>query len=201
LLPAVLDHSTPLEDIAKCLLYFDSENACRLIVQSLRKCLPPHLRSCVHAFSSDLSEKGKQQCWGHFKKGEIRILCATDAAGMGCDVPDVQYVVTFQIPKSLSTVGQRWGRAGRDRTTQGVCILLVPKWAFRPDDANVPSTLNTAVQNLQRGRTGRKVPGAESKRDTIKRAKLDNKLEAFVNVKHPGQLFFYLRFHSIDSFP
>lgn len=151
LLPAVLDGTTPLEDIAKCLLYFDSENACHLAVQSLRKCLPPHLRSCVHVFSSDLSEKGKQQCWAHFKKGETRILCATDAAGMGCNVLDVKYVVTFGILKSLSTVGQRWGRAGRDRTTQSVCLLLVPKWAFRPDNANVPSTLNPAIQHLQRG--------------------------------------------------
>ena len=191
LLPAVLDCSTPLEDIPKCLLYFDSENACRLTVQALRKCLPPHLRSCVHAFSSDLSEKGKQQCWEHFKKGKIRILCATDAAGMGCNVPDVQYVITFDIPKSLSTVGQRWGRAGRDRTTQGICILLVPKWAFRPNDANVPSILNPAIQHIQHGR--RRVPGAESKKDTIKQAKLDSKLETFINIKHPGQLFFFLK--------
>jgi superfamily II DNA helicase RecQ len=66
LLPAVLDGNTPLENISKCLLYFDSENACHLVVQLLHKCPPPHLRSCVHAFSSDLSEKGKQQCWGHF---------------------------------------------------------------------------------------------------------------------------------------
>lgn len=108
---------------------------------------------------------------------------------MGCDVPDVQYVVTFDIPKSLRTVGQRWGHAGRDRTTQGICILLVPKWAFQPDDANIPSILNPAIQHIQRGH--RRVSGAESKQDTIKRAKLDSKLETFINIKHPGQLFFF----------
>ncbi|KJA16001.1 hypothetical protein HYPSUDRAFT_95538, partial [Hypholoma sublateritium FD-334 SS-4] len=102
-----------IDDIDKTILYFDSEAACRGAVQFLRKLLPQHLRPCAHAFSSDLSEAAKQQCWAQFQKGEIRILCATDAAGMGCNVPDVKYVVTFNVPKSTTTVGQRWGRAGR----------------------------------------------------------------------------------------
>ena len=39
-----------------------------------------------------------------FKTGEICVICATDAAGMGCNVSDVKYVVSFGIPKSVSTV-------------------------------------------------------------------------------------------------
>jgi superfamily II DNA helicase RecQ len=47
--------------------------------------------------------------------GCIHILCATDAAGMGCNVPDVRYSVIFGCPKSLSVIAQRWGRAACDR--------------------------------------------------------------------------------------
>jgi len=183
ILPQALNDTTLLDAIAKCLLYFDSENACRLAVQFIRKCLPAHLRSCVQAFSSNMSEAAKKRCWELFKSGEIRIICATDAAGMGCNIPNVKYVISFGIPKSVGTVAQRWGRAGRDRKTDGVCLLLVPKWAFRPDKSAV------ATHALQRGR--QKAP--ETKTDTLKRARLDTTLETFINIgssEPPGLIIF-----------
>ncbi|KAF8816642.1 P-loop containing nucleoside triphosphate hydrolase protein [Phlegmacium glaucopus] len=177
LLPGILDGGTKLEDIRKSLLYFDSEAACREAVQFLRKVLPPHLRSCVHAFSSDISEKGKKAAWAKFQCGEYRILCATDAAGMGCNVPDIEYVVSFGVPKSksLSTVAQRWGRGGRDRETQAVCFLLLPKWAFRPAPAHA-----LIHQHLERGRKTKRAE--ESKKDMLQRANLDERLENFINI-------------------
>ncbi|KAI0691454.1 P-loop containing nucleoside triphosphate hydrolase protein, partial [Cerioporus squamosus] len=131
ILPSHLDATTAPRDVPKTLLYFNSEMACREATETLRKCLPRHLRSVVYAFSSSLSEKAKRRDWDAFALGEVRILCATDAAGMGCNVPDIRYVVVFHPPPSLSVLAQRWGRAGRDRTTPAVCLLLVPKWAFR----------------------------------------------------------------------
>lgn len=173
ILPQVLNDTTLLEAISKSLLYFDSENACRRAVQFIRKCLPAHLRSCVQAFSSDMSEAAKKRCWELFTTGEIRIICATDAAGMGCNIPDVKYIISFGIPKSVGTVAQRWGRAGHDRKTESVCLLLVPKWAFRPGKPAVPAH----IQHLQRGRQ----KGLETKADTLKRARLDPSLELFIN--------------------
>ena len=188
ILPQVLYDMTLLNAIEKCILYFDSENACRQAVQFIRKCLPAHLRSCVQAFSSNMSEAAKKRCWELFKTGEIRIICATDASGMGCNIPNVKYIISFGIPKSVGTVAQRWGRAGRDRITDGVCLLLVPKWAFRPDKSAV------AAHALQRGR--QKAP--ETKADTLKHARLDVKLEAFLNIgssEPPGQIILILSYH------
>lgn len=71
----------------------------REAVQFIHKFLPPHLQFYVHAFSSDLSEKGKEAAWAKFQQGKYGILCATDAAGMGCNVPDIKYVVSFGVPK------------------------------------------------------------------------------------------------------
>ena len=81
----------------------------------------------------------------------------------------------------LALLLNAWGRAGRDRTTDGVCLLLVPKWAFRSDKTAV------AAQVLQRGR--QKAP--ETKTDTLKCARLDARLEAFLNIgssEPPGQI-------------
>ncbi|KAI1781803.1 P-loop containing nucleoside triphosphate hydrolase protein [Ganoderma leucocontextum] len=178
ILPDSPDSSTALTEIPKSLLYFDSQMGCRQAVDSLRKCLPAHLRRAVYAFSSDLSERSKIDTWERFAAGEYRILCATDAAGMGCNVPDVRYIILFKCPASLSVVAQRWGRAGRDRTTQAICLLLVPPWAFRPSLPLAPRE-SLAVSILKGG----KKKLLEPKAWTDRRAKLPTSLEEFINIK------------------
>ena len=173
ILPPVLDVNTPRTAIDKSILYFDSEEACRKAVRTLRKVLPAHLRDCVQPFSSDASESAKKLCWEGFMSGHLRILCATDAAGMGCNVPDVRHSVVFGCPKSLSVLAQRWGRAARDRTLLGTCLLLVPDWAFRP----APPELGLAVQRVK----GQPKIKVEPKRRASQRANLNSNLEAFIN--------------------
>lgn len=33
---------------------------------------------------------------GKFKDGKINVLLATEAAGMGCDIPDVTHVIQYE---------------------------------------------------------------------------------------------------------
>jgi len=171
LLPSSITPETVLDAIAKCLFYFDTEAECRAAVYALRMLLPAHLRDCVQPFSSSLSEECKKALWEAFRAGTVRILCATDAAGMGCNVPDVRNVVVFGCPRSFASVAQRWGRAGRNRTVDGTCLLLVPPWAFNP------SKPAQVVHTLGRGRAKK-----ETKTDVLKREKLDPHLRAFINL-------------------
>jgi superfamily II DNA helicase RecQ len=105
-----MDKDTPASALPKCLLYFDTIEACATAVETLRKCLPAHLRPLMQTFKSTLSEPAKAQLWDRFSKGEILILCATDAAGMGCNVPDVVFTSLCFLPDSPSKLTQRWGR-------------------------------------------------------------------------------------------
>ena len=74
-------------------------------------------------FHANLPPETKKSVQQRFIDGELRVIAATNAFGMGIDKPDVRLVLHADIPGSLENYLQEAGRAGRDRQTAR-CVLL-----------------------------------------------------------------------------
>ncbi len=74
-------------------------------------------------FHGGLSPETKKNVQRSFISGELRVIAATNAFGMGIDKPDVRLVVHADIPGSLENYIQEAGRAGRDQE-MARCVLL-----------------------------------------------------------------------------
>jgi ATP-dependent DNA helicase RecQ len=70
----------------------------------------------------DKQERTKNQ--DDFIRGDVRIMVATSAFGMGVDKKDVGLVIHYDISDSLENYVQEAGRAGRDESISADCYVL-----------------------------------------------------------------------------
>lgn len=65
---------------------------------------------CIHR---DIEQQERQETLDLFKQGIVPVLIATDIAARGIDVPDIYYVVNYDVPEQAETYVHRIGRTGR----------------------------------------------------------------------------------------
>lgn len=107
------------EKPGSCVIYC----ATRKSVDDMADALSQQQTLPVARFYSRMENSQKKETLEGFIAGSYRIVCATNAFGMGIDKDDVRLVIHVEIPGSLENYLQEAGRAGRD-THDAHCVLL-----------------------------------------------------------------------------
>jgi ATP-dependent DNA helicase RecQ len=68
----------------------------------------------VARYHGQLTARERSETQDRFMAGDLRIIVATNAFGMGIDKPDIRVVLHYNLPGSLEAYYQESGRAGRD---------------------------------------------------------------------------------------
>jgi len=96
---------------------------------------------------SDKLQEERQQTMVNFRKGDLKILIATDVSARGIDIPNVEYVVNYDLPESSENYIHRVGRTGRG-SNKGQAISFCSK-----DEidmlATIESNIGKPIQRLE----------------------------------------------------
>jgi ATP-dependent DNA helicase RecQ len=98
------------------------------------------------AYHAGLKDEERTRVQDAFASGQLSVVCATNAFGMGIDRPDVDAVIHFAIPGSLEAYYQEIGRAGRDGRPATATLL------WHEDDV---STREFLINSPRREKPGR----------------------------------------------
>lgn len=110
----------------------------------------------THRFADFLTQQGMSAAAYHaklpnhervrieeaFMDGEVDVLCATIAYGMGIDKSDIRTVIHTQYPETIEDYMQQIGRAGRDGAVSECILLNSPGMVHWSDDAAMASGMH-----------------------------------------------------------
>jgi superfamily II DNA/RNA helicase len=75
------------------------------------------------ALHGDMNQGQRNRTLGNMRRGNVKVLVATDVAARGIDVPTISHVINFDLPRMAEDYVHRIGRTGRAGRS-GIAISL-----------------------------------------------------------------------------
>lgn len=104
------------------IVYFSS----RKLATSMADWLAENTGRRVAAYHAGLDTMSRYRIQQQFMLGQIDVIAATSAFGMGIDKDNVRYVIHYHLSNDLANYLQEIGRAGRDGEQSAAVLLYVP---------------------------------------------------------------------------
>jgi superfamily II DNA/RNA helicase len=74
----------------------------------------------------DLDQSTRTRTLEAFRRGELRLLVASDVAARGLDIPDVSHIFNFDVPHHADDYVHRIGRTGRAGRSGQAFMIVTP---------------------------------------------------------------------------
>ena len=101
------------------IIFFGTCRMCQIIGDTLK-----NLKFQVGIGHGQTLEKDRKLAMDQFREGTLRILCSTNVAARGIDIPSVDAVINYDLPPNAKEYIHRSGRAGR-ANRHGYAITFV----------------------------------------------------------------------------
>ena len=109
------------DDVRNGIVFCNRKTEVDIVAKSLK----------THGFDAapihgDLDQATRMRTLEAFRKGELKLLCASDVAARGLDVPDVSHVFNYDVPHHADDYVHRIGRTGRAGKLGKTYMIVTP---------------------------------------------------------------------------
>src|ERR1051325_313435 len=160
-------------------------------VATLHRSLGSHGFSAI-ALHGDMDQSARTAALDQFRRGEVKLLVASDVAARGLDIPAVSHIFNFDVPHHPDDYVHRIGRTGRAGRSGTAITIVAPAdgkavaaieqltgktidWAEAPTGSHAPRTHAPAARHHSRehDRPRKDRPRSHHDREAAKAAHID----------------------------
>lgn len=130
--------SDRFSELRSIIVYCTRRDECERIASFLRTCFQDAQRTesegtgrkrkrmnyTAEPYHAGLSSARRRTIQNAFMSGELRIVVATIAFGMGINKADIRAIIHYNMPKNFESYVQEVGRAGRDGNISHCHVFL-----------------------------------------------------------------------------
>jgi ATP-dependent DNA helicase RecQ len=111
------------DDLGAGIIYTGTRGDAEEVARFIRE----EVRIDARYYHGSLDPDTRSEVQDAFMAGDLPVVVATNAFGMGIDRPDVRFVLHHSMPSTLEAYYQEAGRAGRDGLPARAVLLFSPK--------------------------------------------------------------------------